>query len=349
MARVLVVSSHPPFAEGGHLVIAHNLVSALKAVGHRAELMLTPQNRFGRQGAAYLATWMTDVGMTHDGLAVDHVISLRYPSYAVRHPRHVCWLNHTMREYYDLWEEFSRPLSWKNRLKEGMRRRLIHAADRHLLTHGVRKLFVQSDTVNHRLRQTLGLQGEVLYPPPPTRPYRCDGYEPFLLAVSRLTRHKRIDLIIRALAEPSASTVRAVVIGEGEERAALEALAVSLGVGTRVQWLGRVSDEVLVDHLARCRAVAFSPLSEDYGFVAAEAAAASKAVITCRDSGGPAEVVQHEKTGLVCEPRPEALAAAAAKLMEDEGLARTWGAAARAGAGAWSWDATVSALLRMSY
>ena len=35
------------------------------------------------------------------------MISLRYPSYAVRHPNHVCWLNHTMREYYDLWDRFS--------------------------------------------------------------------------------------------------------------------------------------------------------------------------------------------------------------------------------------------------
>lgn len=347
MARVLVVSSHPPFAEGGHLVIAHNLVSALRAVGHHAEVMLTPQNRFGRQGAAYAATWLTDVGMAHDGGAIDHVISLRYPSYAIRHPRHVCWLNHTMREYYDLWEGFSERLSVKNRLKERLRRRLIHVADRHLLTHGVRKLFVQSSTVNERLRQAIGVHGEVLYPPPPTRPYRCDGYEPFLLIVSRLTGHKRVDLVLRALAEPSASAVRAVVIGDGEERASLEALAVSLGLNTRVQWLGRVSDSVLLDHLARCRAVAFTPLSEDYGFVAAEAAAASKPVITCGDSGGPAEVVVHEKTGLICDSRPGAVAAAVARVLDDEDTARAWGAVAKAGAGAWSWDSTVSTLLRM--
>ena len=66
--------------------------------------MLTPQNRFGRQGSAYLANWLTDVGRTSDDRPIDQVISLRFPSYAVRHPRHVCWLNHTMREYYDLWD-----------------------------------------------------------------------------------------------------------------------------------------------------------------------------------------------------------------------------------------------------
>ena len=43
-----------------------------------------------------------------DGAAIDQVISLRFPSYAVRHPKHVCWLNHTMREYYDLWDAVQR-------------------------------------------------------------------------------------------------------------------------------------------------------------------------------------------------------------------------------------------------
>ena len=80
------------------------------AVGHDAELVLTPQNRFGRQGGAYLAAWLTDVGMAHNSRRIDQVISLRYPSYAVRHENHVVWLNHTMREYYDQWDAFSAPL-----------------------------------------------------------------------------------------------------------------------------------------------------------------------------------------------------------------------------------------------
>ena len=111
MARIAVVTSAPPFVEGGHLVIARALVSALHEAGHEAELVTTPSNRFGRQASAYLANWLTDVGMTGAGEKVDQVITLRYPSYAVRHPEHVCWLNHTMREYYDLWDDFAAPLS----------------------------------------------------------------------------------------------------------------------------------------------------------------------------------------------------------------------------------------------
>ena len=43
--------------------MARALVQALREEGHEAALVLTPQNRFGRQGAAYLATWLTDVGL----------------------------------------------------------------------------------------------------------------------------------------------------------------------------------------------------------------------------------------------------------------------------------------------
>ena len=55
-------------------------------------------------------------------------------------------------------------------------------------------------------------------------------------------------------------------------------------------------------HLARCRAVCFPPFQEDYGFVTVEAFASRKAVVTCRDSGGPAELVVDGVNGFVCEP-----------------------------------------------
>ena len=151
MAVVLVVTSAPPLVEGGHLVIARALEGALQDAGHRAEIVRTPSNRFGRQASAYLANWMTDVGRTGGGDRVDQVISLRYPSYAVRHPRHVCWLNHTMREYYDLWESFSSRLSPQGRLKETARRAAIRAADTYLLRRHVTRLVAQSRTVQDRL------------------------------------------------------------------------------------------------------------------------------------------------------------------------------------------------------
>src|SRR6476661_3686149 len=110
MATIAIVTSAPPLTEGGHLVHARALERALQQAGHRAGIVTTPSNRFGRQGAAYLANWLTDVGQTGGGERVDQIITLRFPAYAVRHPAHVCWLIHTMREYYDLWDQFSAQL-----------------------------------------------------------------------------------------------------------------------------------------------------------------------------------------------------------------------------------------------
>ena len=311
--RVAVVTSAPLFVEGGHLVIARSLVQALREEGHEAATVLTPQNRFGRQGAAYLATWFTDVGLGDNNRAVDQVISLRYPSYAVRHPNHVVWLNHTMREYYDQWESFRGTLSWKGRIKEGTRRQLIHTADRYLLTRNVRKVYAQSRTISARLQQWGGIKSEVLYPPPPQRAYRCDGYGDYIFAVSRLAPLKRLSLLIDALSSPDAAGIRCIIAGEGEEHRALEDAIATKGLSSRVALIGRIDDSQMLDHLAKCRAVCFPPYDEDYGFVTAEAFASGKPVVTCTDSGGPAELVLDDVNGKVCAPRPEALARSASR------------------------------------
>ena len=343
--RVLVVTSSPPFIEGGHLVIARDLVAACRASGHQADLIVTPQNRFGRQGAAYLAAWLTDVGVTADGAPVDHVISLRYPAFAVRHPRHTCWLNHTMREYYDLWPRFSASLSWKNTVKESIRRGLVHRADTHFLHRGVSRRFAISATVQARLGRWGAIDADVLHPPAPDRPYRCDGYGDYIFAVSRLTALKRIDLLLEALAQPAGQGLRAVIAGDGEERPRLLEQRRRLGLESRVEFLGRVSDAEMLDHYARCRAVAFLPFDEDYGFVTVEAFASGKPVVTCADSGGPTELVTDRVTGRVTAATPAAVAAALREVMDDRAAAERMGAAARARGAMLSWPATVARLL----
>lgn len=346
MKRVLVVTSGALFVRGGHLVIAEETCAALRRAGHLAEVFVTPQNRFGRQLSAYLATWLTDVGLTADGHPIDQVISFRFPSYAVRHPRHVCWLNHRMREYYDLWERFVRGLGRKGRLKEGLRRRLFQALDHRLLTRNVTRLVAQSRTIQARLRRFGDIPSELLYPPPPERPYRNEGWGDYVFAVSRLHPLKRLDLLVEAAALVRDRSLKVKIAGEGEERERLQQRIVALGLGERVQLLGPVDEAQLVEHYARCRAVYFAPFNEDYGFVTLEAFRSGKAVITALDSGGPAELVEDGRTGFCGAPEPRRVAESLDRLAGEAGLAERLGRAAETAARPHSWEAAVADLLR---
>ncbi len=345
MARIIVATSHPLFAHGGHLVIAEALVDALRAAGHDAATLLTPQNRFGRQGAAYTATWLTDVERAHDGRQVDQVISLRFPSYALRHSAHVCWLNHRMREYYDQWPVFRSGLSARAALKEQVRRRVIHAADRFLLTRNVTRVFAQSRTIQGRLMAWGHIPSTVVYPPPPRRAYRCDAYDDFILVVSRLTPLKRVGLVIDAVAERDMLGARVVVVGDGDDLRRLRAHAATQGVSDRVIFRGQVDETELLNQLARCRAVCFPSQHEDYGLVTLEAFSSSKAVVTCADSGGPAELVVDGVSGFVTPPNAKGLAAALGRVGGDAPLAERLGAAARRQADAVTWEHTLDQLL----
>jgi len=343
--RILVATSGALFVRGGHMVIAEHTCAALRRAGHDAELLVTPQNRFGRQLSAYLATWLTDVGLTADGRPIDQVISFRFPSYALRHPRHVCWLNHRMREYYDLWPRFVRGLGRRGRLKERGRRAVFRMLDRHLLTRNVTRLFAQSSTIQRRLSEMGGIRSQVLYPPAPERPYRNDGYGDYVLAVSRLHPLKRLDLLVEAAALCGAPWLRFKIAGEGEEHARLQARIEELGLSGRVELLGAVGEAELLDLYAGCRAVFFAPWNEDYGFVTLEAFRSEKAVITTADSGGPAELVRHGHNGWVGAPTPEAIAGWLEAAVDEATVSRM-GAAALETARAHTWADVVDRLVQ---
>lgn len=344
--RILVVTSGALFVRGGHLTIAEETAAALRRAGYLSDILITPQNRFGRQLSAYLSTWLTDVGETADGHPVDQVISFRFPSYAVRHRRHVCWLNHRMREYYDLWERFTRGLGRRGRIKEGVRRRVFHTLDGWLLRRNVTRLVAQSRTIQERLRRFGGLESELLYPPAPLRPYRTEGYGDYVFAVSRLHPLKRLGLLVEAVARMADRSLHFKIAGEGEEGMALRERIKDLGLQDRVELLGAVSEAELVQHLARCRAVYFAPWNEDYGFVTLEAFSSGKAVVTARDSGGPAELVEHGRNGLVSEPTAEGVAAQLDVLARDRGEAERLGQAALLAAREHTWERAVEFLTR---
>src|SRR5205814_5506063 len=134
-----------------------------------------------------------------------------------------------------------------------------------------------------------------------------------------------------------------VIAGEGPDRSRLEQLAA--GLNGQVEFAGRVDDERLADLYARCLAVYYAPIDEDFGMVPYEAFLSEKPVITTNDSGGPLEIVRDHETGLVVDPNPGPIATACAELARNVDEAKAWGQAGKAIAERVTWDACISALL----
>ena len=176
--------------------------------------------------------------------------------------------------------------------------------------------------------------------PPQELPYRCDEYGDFILSVNRLDRAKRIDLLVEAAAERA--ELKVVVAGDGPDRGRLEGIARDRGLDGRITFTGRIEDDELASLYARCRAVFYAPLDEDFGMVPYEAFLSEKPVVTTTDAGGPLEIVSDRQTGRVVAPEAAALAKAFA-IADDE--ARAWGRAGKAIAQRVTWDACIDALL----
>ena len=109
-----------------------------------------------------------------------------------------------------------------------------------------------------------------------------------MLSVNRLDRAKRIDLLIEAAKrEPG---LRVVDRRRGA-RPRTAGAARRAGLNGQVEFVGRVDDERLADLYARCLAVYYAPVDEDFGMVPYEAFLSGKPVVTTLDAGGPLEVV----------------------------------------------------------
>jgi len=135
------------------------------------------------------------------------------------------------------------------------------------------------------------------------------------------------------------------IAGSGPLEAELKKRAERAGVADRVELLGFVSSDELVDLYARCRAAYYAPINEDYGYVTVEAFLSRKPVVTTEDAGGPLEFVSHGRNGLVAAPEAGAIAAAIDALWrEPESRLREWGNDGRSRVEAINWDRVIDAL-----
>ena len=337
--RIAVCAPQVPFVRGGAELMADDLVAALQTRGHDADLVTIPFKWYpGSRVLDQAFLWRLADLTEADGRPIDRVIATKFPAYCVRHPNKVAWVLHQFRQAYDYdgteLGQFADTPGDRATVEAVKRLDAVALGE-------ARRVFATSRNVADRLAMFNGIEAELLPHPPQTLAYRTAPSEGFLLSVNRLDRAKRIDLLLEAAkAEPS---LRLVIVGEGPDRERLESLAA--GLNGQVEFTGRVDDDRLADLYARCLAVYYAPVDEDFGMVPYEAFLAGKPVLTTTDAGGPLEVVADRETGVVVAPDPASLAQGGAYLAAHADDAAAWGLRGKAVAERVTWDACVDALL----
>ena len=158
------------------------------------------------------------------------------------------------------------------------------------------------------------------------------GSENEILVVGNLIPSKGQELVLRALHRiaPDFPQMQCRIIGEGPDRARLEALARELGVAHRVNFLGRKSRAEVADAMRRCSVFVLPSSNEGLGCVYLEAMSCAKPVIACRGQGID-EIIEHGKNGwLISAGDLDELAQALLTLLRSPDLASRIGSVARA-------------------
>lgn len=137
---------------------------------------------------------------------------------------------------------------------------------------------------------------------------------------------KNLPALLQAAAQVPA--MQLTLIGDGPLRPQLETLAQDLDIVERVTFAGRVNHAQLPNALNQAQVFALVSHYEGHPKALIEAMACGRAVVGT-DVDGIQDVIRHEETGLLCDPTPEGIAAALARLLEDNALRNSLGQAAR--------------------
>lgn len=340
MKIAIVAPSPVPFTIGGAENLMWGLCEAInQKTSHQAELIKLPskEHSFWDLIENYYNFYCLD--LTH----FDMVISSKYPAWMVQHPNSICYVMHTLRGLYDMYD-------WDTTVKSGVKpideimeyirknpnpinlnaffnmvfalkvadipteyynfpgpfiRVLVHYMDHFGMSQkGMKSYYAISETVKRRKDYfPEGVSVTVVYPPISLKKCISKAYN-YIFMISRLDAPKRIGYLINAMQYVS-SDVRLLIAGTGPEEQRLKEMARE---DDRIQFLGFVRDEEVEEYYANALVIPYFPYDEDYGYITIEAMMHQKPVITTFDAGGPTEFVKNGETGFVVNLDPKQIA-----------------------------------------
>jgi glycosyltransferase involved in cell wall biosynthesis len=143
--------------------------------------------------------------------------------------------------------------------------------------------------------------------------------ERIVLFVGRLVYEKGVHVLVNAIPKVLEKVdAKTVIVGNGYMKEQISGIVKGLGIDQKVMFTGFVDDETL-RRLQTCAAVSVVPsLFEPFGIVALEAMAAKSPVVVS-DTGGLAEIVDHDVDGIKVYPNnPDSLAWGITRVLTDE-------------------------------
>jgi glycosyltransferase involved in cell wall biosynthesis len=171
-------------------------------------------------------------------------------------------------------------------------RPLLRRVDRRAAQR-VDQIVTVSTFVADLVERAWGRSATIVPPPVDLAPYEREvPTGDHVVTLSRLLPYKKVD---EAIAVANQLGVRLVVIGDGPDRARLQALA-----GPTVELVGQVDEATKVDLLGSARAL-LAPQIEDFGIAMVEALAAGVPV-AAPAAGGAADIVRNGVTGALYSP-----------------------------------------------
>ena len=143
----------------------------------------------------------------------------------------------------------------------------------------VERIATNSENTARRIREYLGRDCTVIYPPCDTSKFHYANDENFWLSVNRLYPEKRIETQLSAFANmPEEKLVIVGNSGIGDHSVAY-AKKIRESLPPNVKLISDMPESVLIDYYSRCRGLITTAMDEDFGLTVVEAMASGKPVI----------------------------------------------------------------------
>jgi glycosyltransferase involved in cell wall biosynthesis len=199
------------------------------------------------------------------------------------------------------------------------------------LVNAAELIFANSQFGASMVQNIYDRQATVIYPGTNLidKPIPWTDHKKTVLAVGRFTKFKHFDLIIKSFCQANLPDYSLILVGDGEERAALELLIKNLDADQKITIASGLSDQELTELYLHSRILIMASKQEPFGMVAIEAMASGMVVVAHR-SGGPMEIVVDGVTGKLVESHTvEAFSDALCNLVINEDQLQIMSKAAR--------------------